>query len=109
MLVHSLWHHYIDTFFFTYILNHDRISIMPKITKQLKHAEFEYDEETKQFRVQDGEGNEVVLNKIYAFALMRFVIRMAQRNWLRSNKTIDELIAEEDEELEGDPAQLTLF
>ena len=82
---------------------------MAKITKQLKHAEFEYDEETKQFRVQDGEGNEVVLNKIYAFALMRFVIRMAQRNWLRSNKTIDELIAEEDEELEGDPAQLTLF
>jgi len=82
---------------------------MAKITKQLKHAEFEYDEETKQFRVQDGEGNEVVLNKIYAFALMRFVIRMAQRNWLRSNKTIEELIEEEDEELEDDPAQLTLF
>jgi len=50
---------------------------MAKITKQLKHAEFEYDEETKQFRVQDGEGNEVVLNNIYAFPLMRFVIRMA--------------------------------
>ena len=32
---------------------------MPKITKQLKYAEFEYDEETKQFRVQDDEGNEV--------------------------------------------------
>ena len=83
---------------------------MAKITKQLKHAEFEYDEETKQFRVQDGEGNEVVLNKIYAFALMRFVIRMAQRNWLRSNKTIEDLLEEnEDEELEDDPAQLTLF
>ena len=82
---------------------------MAKITKQLKHAEFEYDEESKQFRVQDGEGNEVVLNKIYAFALMRFVIRMAQRNWLRSNKTIEELIEQEDEELEEDPAQLTLF
>jgi hypothetical protein len=82
---------------------------MAKITKQLKHAEFEYDEETKQFRVQDGEGNEVVLNKIYAFALMRFVIRMAQRNWLRSNKSIEELIEQEDEELEDDPAQLTLF
>ena len=82
---------------------------MAKITKQLKHAEFEYDEETKQFRVQDREGNEVVLNKIYAFALMRFVIRMAQRNWLRSNKTIEELIEEDDEELEDDPAQLTLF
>ena len=82
---------------------------MAKITKQLKHAEFEYDEETKQFRVQDGEGNEVVLNKIYAFALMRFVIRMAQRNWLRSNKSIEELIEQEDEELEDDPSQLTLF
>ena len=82
---------------------------MAKITKQLKHAEFEYDEESKEFRVQDGEGNEVVLNKIYAFALMRFVIRMAQRNWLRSNKSIEELIEQEDEELEDDPAQLTLF
>jgi len=37
------------------------------------------------------------------------VIRMAQRNWLRSNKSIEELIEQEDEELEGDPAQLTLF
>ena len=83
---------------------------MAKITKQLKHAEFEYDEESKEFRVQDGEGNEVVLNKIYAFALMRFVIRMAQRNWLRSNKTIDELIQEDEEEINAeDPAQLTLF
>ena len=82
---------------------------MAKITKQLKHAEFQYDEETKEFRVQDDEGNEVVLNKIYAFAFMRFVIRMAQRNWLRSNKSIEELIEQEDEELEDDPAQLTLF
>jgi len=82
---------------------------MAKITKQLKHAEFQYNEETKEFRVQDGEGNEVVLNKIYAFALMRFVIRMAQRNWLRSNKSIEELIEQEDEELEDDPVQLTLF
>jgi len=83
---------------------------MGKITKQLKHAEFEYDEESKQFRVQDHEGNEVVLNKIYAFALMRFVIRMAQRNWLRSNKTIDELIEEDEEQIDAeDPAQLTLF
>ena len=46
----------------------------------------------------------------YAFALMRFVIRMAQRNWLRSNKTIDELIQEDEEEINAeDPAQLTLF
>lgn len=83
---------------------------MAKITKQLKHAEFQYNEETKEFRVKDGGGNEVVLNKIYAFALMRFVIRMAQRNWLRSNKTIDELIEEDEEKLEAlNPSQLTLF
>jgi len=83
---------------------------MSKIIKQLKHAVFQYDEQTKQFQVQDGNGNEVTLNKIYAFALMRFVIRMAQRNWLRSNKTIEDLLEEnEDEELEDDPAQLTLF
>ena len=109
MLVHSLPLHYIDTFFFTFNNIYDTISSMAKITKQLKHAEFEYDEESKEFSVQDGDGNQVVLNKIYAFALMRFVIRMAQRNWLRSNKSIEELIEEEDEELEDDPAQLTLF
>jgi hypothetical protein len=83
---------------------------MAKITKQLKYASFEYNEESKEFSVQDGDGNQVVLNKIYAFALMRFVIRMAQRNWLRSNKTIDELIQEDEEEINAeDPAQLTLF
>ena len=83
---------------------------MSKIIKQLKHAVFQYDEQTKQFQVQDGNGNEVTLNKIYAFALMRFVIRMAQRNWLRSNKTIDELIEEDEEQIDAeDPAQLTLF
>ena len=37
---------------------------MAKITKQLKHAEFQYDEETKEFRVQDDEGNEVVQKKL---------------------------------------------
>lgn len=110
MLAHSLPHYYISTFFFTFNNIYDIIVSMAKITKQLKHAEFEYDEETKQFRVKDGDGNEVVLNKIYAFALMRFVIRMAQRNWLRSNKTIDELIEEDEERIEAeDPAQLTLF
>jgi len=82
---------------------------MAKILKQLKNATFEYDEDSKQFTIEDADGNCVALNKIYAFALMRFVIRMAQRNWLRRNKTIEELIEEEGEELEDDPAQLTLF
>ena len=58
-----------------------------KITKKLKYAEFEYDEETKQFLIVDPEnGNAVELNKVYAFAFMRFVVRMAQRNWLRQIK-----------------------
>lgn len=82
---------------------------MPKILKQLKNASFEYDEESKEFTIEDAEGNCVVLNKIYAFALMRFVIRMAQRNWLRSNKTIEEIIEEDDELEEHNPSQLELF
>ena len=61
-----------------------------KIIKKLKNAEFEYDEETKKFLIIDGEdGGVVELNKVYAFAFMRFVVRMAQRNWLRSKKPLD--------------------
>ena len=61
-----------------------------KIRKKLKNAEFEYDEETKKFLIIDGEdGSTVELNKVYAFAFMRFVVRMAQRNWLRSKKPLD--------------------
>lgn len=68
-----------------------------KITKKLKHASFEYDEELKEFTIKTtphGEShqgyavgsNTIKLNKIYAFAFMRFVVRMAQRNWLRATK-----------------------
>ena len=82
---------------------------MSKITKKLKNAEFEYDEETKKFLIIDSEnGGGVELNKIYAFAFMRFVVRMAQRNWLRSNKSISKIIEEEELE-ESDPNQLNLF
>ena len=81
---------------------------MSKITKELKNATFEYDEETKKFLIIDTEGGGVVeLNKVYAFAFMRFVVRMAQRNWLRSNKSISKIIEEELEE--NDPNQLNLF
>ena len=60
---------------------------MNKITKNLKNAEFQYNEETKKFLIIDAEnGSSVELNKIYAFAFMRFVIRMAQRNWLKQIK-----------------------
>lgn len=81
---------------------------MSKITKELKNATFEYDEETKKFLIIDTEdGGVVELNKVYAFAFMRFVVRMAQRNWLRSNKSISKIIEEELEE--NDPNQLNLF
>ena len=82
---------------------------MSKITKKLKNAEFEYDEETKKFLIIDSENGGVVeLNKEYAFAFMRFVVRMAQRNWLRSNKSISKIIEEEELE-EENPNQLNLF
>ena len=62
-----------------------------KIIKKLKHATFEYDEEKKTFGIAQGDGlyTTVELNKVYAFAFMRFVIRMAQRNWLKGKKVPD--------------------
>jgi len=63
------------------------------ISKKLKNAEFEYDEETKKFLIIDPEnGNAVELNKVYAFAFMRFVVRMAQRNWLRQPKKAEKVL-----------------
>ena len=43
----------------------------------------------KSFLVISKDGSSIELNKVYAFAFMRFVVRMAQRNWLRSKKNID--------------------
>ena len=82
------------------------------ITKQLKNATFEYDEERKVFTLygQDDLNGTIELNKIYAFAFMRFVVRMAQRNWLRSTKSKIRECQENNEELEvEDPNQLNLF
>ena len=61
------------------------------IKKELKNATFEYDEEKKVFTLYDHEGfnGAIELNKVYAFAFMRFVVRMAQRNWLRQSKKTD--------------------
>jgi hypothetical protein len=55
-----------------------------KIIKKLKYAAFEWSEEGKSFMITEQDGNRVILNKVYAFAFMRFVIRTAQRNWLRT-------------------------
>ena len=87
---------------------------MAKITKELKNATFEYDEENKTFTIMEADGfnGYIQLNKIYAFAFMRFVVRMAQRNWLRSSKIKikTEETKESDSELEQeDPNQLNLF
>ena len=72
-----------------------------KIKKELKYATFEYEKETKKFLIIDTESGGVVeLNKIYAFAFMRFVIRMAQRNWLKQNKG-KKMIDKEDEIMLG--------
>ena len=65
---------------------------MTKIRKELKNATFVYDEEKKSFYLSGKEGGFIELNKICAFAFVRFVIRMAQRNWLKSNKIIKEII-----------------
>lgn len=59
-----------------------------QIKKDLKYATFEYDETTKSFKIINEDGTSVILNKVYAFAFMRFVVRMAQRNWLRSRTTV---------------------
>jgi len=82
---------------------------MPKITKELKSFTFEYDEERKVFTISEAGGmlGCIELNKVYAFAFTRFVIRISQRNWLRSNKTIEQLIEEEIQE--EDENQLKLF
>jgi len=85
-----------------------------KITKELKNATFEYDEETKTFTIMEADGfnGYIQLNKVYAFAFMRFVVRVAQRNWLRTKKSIDKvddvMVELESEEME-DPNQLTMF
>jgi hypothetical protein len=62
-----------------------------KIRKKLKNVEFEYDEETKTFTImeEDGFHGHIQLNKVYAFAFVRFVVRMAQKNWLRNKKPLD--------------------
>lgn len=72
------------------------------ITKELKYATFEYDSEKREFRIippigEDGHPNwgnnryimegaipgSLILNKTYAFAFMRFILRFAQKALFR--------------------------
>ena len=71
-----------------------------KITKQLKYINFEWNEEEKTFTITEEDGNRVTLNKVYAFAFMRFVVRMAQRNWLRAGT---QKASDRDTSLEDEP------
>jgi len=83
------------------------------IKKELKNATFEYDEESKKFLIIDTENGEAVeLNKVYSFAFMRFVIRISQRNWLRTKKNVDkveEIMLELEDSTEENPNQMDLF
>ena len=53
-----------------------------KIKRKLKHGSFEWDDEAKMFKITNGEYS-IELGKVYAFAFLRFVFRIAQRNWFR--------------------------
>jgi hypothetical protein len=80
------------------------------IKKELKNAAFEYDEETKSFVIEGQNGQSIELNKVYAFAFMRFVVRMAQRNWLRTKKSVDKVVEDivESEHIDH-PDQMKIF
>lgn len=85
---------------------------MSKITKELKYAKFEYDEDKKEFLITSDPfcyptgRNSLRLNKTYAFSLMRFILRISQKNWSNHNKNIDAILDEVEEE---NPNQLNLF
>jgi hypothetical protein len=85
---------------------------MSKITKELKYAKFEYDEDKKEFRITSDSfsyptgRNSLCLSKTYAFSLMRFILRISQKNWSNHNKNIDAIL---DEVEEVNPNQLNLF
>jgi hypothetical protein len=80
------------------------------IKKELKHATFEYEEESKSFVINTEEGV-VRLNKIYSFAFMRFVVRIAQRNWFRKKSldNIEQDVLQSDQDEPENPNQLQMF
>ena len=81
------------------------------IKKELKNSTFEYDEEKKSFVIKGQNNQFIELNKVYAFAFMRFVVRMAQRNWFRGAKAPNKVKQEEVstiDEIEN-PNQLKMF
>lgn len=58
-----------------------------KIKRTLKYGSFGWDDETKKFTVEH-KGQSIELNKIYAFAFLRFAFSVAQRNWFRKAENL---------------------
>ena len=56
------------------------------ITKALKYGTFTWNDDHKSLDIEMKNGEELTLNKVYSFALMRFMIRLSQRNWFRRKK-----------------------
>ena len=55
------------------------------IEKVLKKATFIWTDEVTDGLIIEIGGERISLNKVYSFALLRFIIRIAQRNWFRKN------------------------
>ncbi len=79
------------------------------LSKDLKNVSFEYNEDEKAFTIINmRDGGAVDLNKVEAFAFMRFLVRISQRNWHRKkpNHKKDSSV---DGSLEINPEQLEIF
>ena len=78
-----------------------------KVIKELKHARFTWDEAHGIFSLESPKGHKIELNKVYSFALMRFIIRISQKNFLRKplSKEQKRAIIEEIEKEHDDPRQ----
>ena len=82
-----------------------------KVIKELKHARFSWDEANGIFSVECPKGHKIELTKVYSFALMRFIIRISQKNFLRKplskeqKRAIIEELQEEEQQEHEDPRQ----
>ena len=56
-----------------------------KIERKLKYGSFGWNDETKKFTIEH-RGQSIELNKIYAFAFLRFAFSIAQRDWFRKQE-----------------------
>lgn len=67
---------------------------MNQIKSELKYAHWIWDEDKKIFILvtKDADGSPTAvleLNKTYAFSFVRFVLRIAQRNWFRKRISVN--------------------